>query len=301
MYIVPKKQVVILESNILDADSNYVQFDLGNSYNLLDEVQYGEDIFRSLKADNTDTPVAQTTTLSWKYLKKANKWAAFDEYNSTKTTHETEVMYIVESRYVDYIGIMNLKASKIKLELFNLDDDVNVSSPIWTYEENTFYRSSYNYSEYITKEATFKRTFIQDIFPYYKTKLKISITGTNVEVGNIIYGKKIDLGIVLDNNGLVSDLGNLIDIEIDSNTGNIKQVPIMPRKDLTIPVLIETKDYERVKNVLEDYLGTACLFVALKGVKNKLPNVALYGFYKNIRTPIGAKYSEYELLIKGVI
>lgn len=301
MYIVPRKQVVILESNLSDIDSNYTQFIPSSSYTLGVEVQYGEDIFRSLLSENTATPVAETTTLSWKYLKKANKWAAFDPYNSTKTIHATEIMYVVESRYVDYIGIMELRASNVKLELFKLEDDVSIAEPMWVQEEDTFYRKCFNYSEYITKDGTFKRTFLNDIFPYYGTKLKITITGTNVEVGNIVYGKKIDLGIVLSNNGLVSELGNLIDIEIDSETGNIKQFPIMPRKDLSVPILIETKDYERVKNVLEDYLGIACLFVALKGVKNKLPNVALYGFYKNIRTPIGAEYSEYELLIKGVI
>ena len=301
MYIIPKKQAVILESNLTDIDSNYTQFVPGTSYAVGAVIQYGEDIFRSVDNNNTATPVAGTTTFDWKYLKKANKWAAFDPYNSTKTIHATEIMYVVESRYVDYIALINLRANKVKLELFKLEDNVTIAEPIWSYEENTFYRKSFNYSEYITKDGIFKRTFIQDIFPYYGTKLKITITGTNVEVGNIVYGKKIDLGIVLANNGLVSDLGNLIDIEIDSETGNIKQVPIMPRKDLAIPVLIETKDYERVKNVLEDYLGVACLFVALKGVKNKLPNIALYGFYKNIRTPIGAEYSEYELLIKGVI
>lgn len=109
--------------------------------------------------------------------------------------------------------------------------------------------------------------------------MKITITGTNIEVGNIIYGKKIDLGIVLANNTLVLETGNLIDIEIDTETGNIKQVPIMP-KDLSVPVLIDTKDFERVKNVLDDYLGIACLFIALREVKNQLPNIALYGFYK---------------------
>lgn len=300
MYIVPKKQVVILQSNLTDTDSNYTQFVPGTSYDLGAEVQYGQDIFRSMDANNTSIPVTETTTFGWKFLKKANKWASFDPYNSTKTKHVSEIMYVVESRYVDYIGLIELRANNVKLELFNLNDDIATAEPVWAYEEKTFYRKCYNYSEYITKDGTFKRTFLKDIFPYFSTKLKITITGTNVEVGNIIYGKKIDLGMVLIN-GLVSETGNLIDIEIDSETGNIKQVPIMPKKDLTVPVLIETKDYERVKNTLEDYLGLPCLFVALKGATNKLPNVALYGFYKNIRTPIGAEYCEYELIIKGVI
>ncbi|MFY9088962.1 hypothetical protein [Arcobacter aquimarinus] len=300
MYMIPKKKVLILESNLADIDSNYIQFVPNSSYALGVEVQYGEDIFRSLDGNNNSTPIPERTTIGWKYLKKANKWASFDPYNSTKTIHETEIMYIVESRYVDYIALLELRASKVKLELFKIEDDVSIADPIWKHEEKTYYRNCFNYSEYITKDGIFKRTFMEDVFPYYGTKLKITITGTNVEVGNIIYGKKIDLGMVL-TNGLVEEFGNLIDIEIDRETGNIKQVPIMPRKDLTIPVYIETKNYERVKNILEDYLGIPCLFVALKGVKNRLPSVALYGFYKNIRTPIGAEYSEYELLIKGIV
>ena len=215
MYIIPKKQAVILESNLTDIDSNYTQFVPGTSYAVGAVIQYGEDIFRSVDNNNTATPVAGTITFDWKYLKKANKWAAFDPYNSTKTIHATEIMYVVESRYVDYIALINLRANKVKLELFKLEDDVTIAEPLWSFEENTFYRKCFNYSEYITKDGIFKRTFLNDIFPYYGTKLKITITGTNVEVGNIVYGKKIDLGIVLANNGLVSDLGNLIDIEIE--------------------------------------------------------------------------------------
>lgn len=301
MYIVPKRDVIILDSNLSDTDTNYTQFAPSSSYALGIEVQMNQDLFRSLIADNTATPVPETTTLSWKYLGKANKWACFDEFNSSKTKHESEAMYVVESRYVDFIGITSLKADYIVLELYNIADDIATSSPLWSYEESLFYRKSFNYSEYITKDGTYKRTFLQKIFPYYNTKLKIKITGTNVEVGNIVYNRKIDLGIVLASSSFALETGNLIDIEIDSQTGNINQVPIMPKKDLTVPVLIETKDFERVQNVLEDYIGKACLFVALIEVKNKLPSVGIYGFYKNIRTPIGAKYCEYELLIKGVI
>ncbi len=301
MYIVPKRAVVILDSNLSDVDSNYTQYVLGTSYALGVEVQYGQDIFRSLAAENTDTPIAQATSVKWKFLGKANKWAAFDEFNSTKTKHPTEIMYVVESRYVDFIGIMELKANNIKLELYKMEDDITTAEPLWQYEEKMFFRKSYNYSEYITKDGTYKRTFLQKIFPYYGTKLKIQITGTNVEVGNIIYNKKIDLGMVLVSSSFVLETGNLIDIEIDTTTGNIKQTPILPKKDLSIPVIIETKDFDRVKNIFEDHLGQACLFVALLEIKNKLPNVAVYGFYKNIRTPIGRKFCEYELLIKGVI
>jgi hypothetical protein len=301
MYLIPKREVVILDSNLPDIDSNYTQFISGTSYALLAEVQYGQDIFRSLEANNMDIPVAQTTTIKWKFLGKANKWAAFDEFNNTKTKHETKVMYVVESRYVDYIGILNLKAKHVKLELYMMDDDIETIEPLRSYEADTFTRKSANYTEYAINDGTYKRTFLQSIYPYYGTKLKIEITGINVEVGNIIYNRKIDLGMVLANSSFALDAGNLIDIEIDSVTGNIKQVPILPRNDLTIPILMETKDYDKTTNFLQDYKGEACLFVALTEVKNKLPSIAIYGFYKNIRIPIGAKVCEYELLIKGVV
>lgn len=300
MLIVPKRKVIILDSNLPDADPNYTQFTPG-TYDLGAEVQYGEDIFRSLKQNNISTPVSRTTTVEWKFLGKANKWAAFDDFNNTKTKHSTKIMYVVESRYVDFIGIMGLKANNIKLELYKINDDITTAEPLWKHEEKLFFRKSYNYSSYITEDGTYKRTFLQKIFPYYGTKLKIEITGTNIEVGNIIYNRKIDLGRVMVNSSFVLETGNLIDIEIDSVTGNIKQTPILPRKDLNIPVFIETKDFEKVQNILEDYMGQACLFVALREIENKLPNVAVVGFYKNIRTPIGAENCEYELLIKGVI
>lgn len=55
---------------------------------------------------------------------------------------------------VDYIGLIELKANNVKLELFNLNDDISTAESLWSYEEKTFYRTSYNYSEYITKDGT---------------------------------------------------------------------------------------------------------------------------------------------------
>lgn len=300
MFIIPKREVVILDSNLSDADSNYTQYVAGTSYALGVEVQYGQDIFRSLNAGNSVTPIVQPYTTDWKHIGKANKWASFDEFNNTKTRHPTKIMYIVESRYVDFIGIMGLKANNIKLELYKITDDIAIAEPLWEYEEKLFYRKCYNHTEYITKDGVYKKTFLKQIFPFYGTKLKIEITGTDVEVGNIIYNKKIDLGMVLVN-GLVEESGSLIDVEIDTTTGNIKQTPIIPRKDLSIPVIIETKDYERATNILDEELGKACLFVALMQIENVRPNIALYGFYQNLRIPIGAETCEYELQIKGII
>ncbi len=300
MFIIPKRNVIILDSNLLDTDSNYTQYVAGTSYALGVEVQFGQDIFRSLAANNTILPIAETTTLNWKFLQKANKWAPFDEFNNTKATHPTKIMYVVESRYVDFIGIIGLKANNIKLELYKIGDDIATAIPLWEHEEKLFYRKCYNYTEYITKDGVYKKIFLNKIFPYFGTKLKIEITGTNVEVGNIIYNKKIDLGMVL-TSGLVEESGSLIDVELDTTTGYIKQTPIIPRKDLSIPVIIETKDYERATNILDEQLGKACLFIALMQIENVRPNIAIYGFYKNIRKPIGAEICEYELLIQGVI
>ncbi|WP_418180740.1 hypothetical protein ACNSOL_01335 [Aliarcobacter lanthieri] len=302
MYVVPKNEVIILDSNITDEDFNYVQFVIGNTYSLNTEVQHGEDIFRSLKDNNLDTPVSSKTTLSWKFLKKANKWAAFDEKTSSLTVNETEIIYVVQARYIDYIALLNLKARAVKFELFNISDDIDTSEPIWSKEQITYSRKPYNYTEYITSDGVFSQTILQNIFPYYAVKLKITISNTSgaiAQVGNIIYGKKIDLGITLI--GVALEIGNLLDIDIDKDTGLINQVPIMPRKDLTIPVLIDIKDFERVEQKFTELLGKPCLFIAIESIENVRPSLALYGFYKNIRIPIGAEKNEYEIQIKGVI
>lgn len=301
-FMVPKNNVTILESNLLDADSSYEQWSTG-SYGLGVEVQHGEDIFRSLEDANTAEPISETLTLSWKYLKKANKWAAFDDKNSTLTTNLLKIEYVVESRYIDYIGFFNLKADNVKVELFNINDDVTIATPLSIAEEKTVFRDTYSHSSYITAIGEYKKIVLMDLFPYYNTKMRITISASSgfVSVGNIVYGKKYNLGMTLANTSLTMDIGNLFDIDIDSETGVIKQVPILPRKDLTIPILIETKDWERVTNKLTELMGQSCLYVAVSQIKGVRPNVAIFGFYKNIRTPIGAEYTQYELVIKGVV
>jgi hypothetical protein len=301
-FVVPKNTVTILESNIPDEDSNYEQWS-SKAYALGAEVQHGEDIFRSLADDNTAEPIAGTLTQYWKYLKKANKWAAFDDKNSTLTSNPLKIEYIVESRYVDYVGFFNATGQNIKVELFNLNDNVDTAIPIKLKEEQLTFRDVYSHASYITAETEYKKTVLMDLFPYFDTKMRITISATSgvVSIGHIIYGTKYVLGKTLASAGLTMDFSNLFDIDIDSETGEFNEVPILPRKDLTIPVLIETKDWERVTTKLTELMGQSCLYVALNEIKGVRPNIAVFGFYKTLRTPISLNHTQYELIIKGVI
>lgn len=301
MFAVIKSNIDILYSNIGDIDSNYEQFTENKTYSLGVEVQFGEDIFRSLKDNNIDKPVALKTSLSWKYLKKANKWAAFDEQNSTKTQNNDEIIYVVDTRYVNYIALLEVESREVKFELFNLLDDIDITLPFWSKTIKGFDRKPYNYTEYITMDGVYNKTILQELYPLNKTKLKITISNPSLtaKVGNIIYGKKQDLGTTL--TGVTLEIGNVLDIDIDTQTGYIKQVPIMPKRDINIPVLIDIKDIERVQEIFMNLLGQATLFVAFEGINNVRPSLAVYGFFKNIRIPIGAEKNEYEIQIKGVI
>jgi hypothetical protein len=301
-FVVERDNVVILSSNLLDEDESYIQWSPDEIYDSGVEVQFGKDIFRSLSAENTAMPVAESLTIKWKYLKKANKWAAFDDANNTLTKNEFEIEYVVQSRFVDYIGFLNLTANTVKIELFNINDDMDVVTPIKTVEKTAMHRDVYSYKSHLSAVAEYKKIVLIELFPYLDTKMRIrlSMPFGYAAVGNIIYGRKYDLGLTLATTSLSMDISNLFDIDIDAETGALKEVPLLPRRDLTIPILIDTSAWERVTNKLISLMGKACLYVAVEEVAGKIPNIALWGFYKNIRTPIGVKKTEYELVIKGV-
>jgi len=299
-YVVKKTIPIILSCNVPEIEEGITVFVPSSSYELKDEVQMGQDIFKSLKADNQDIPVPKTTTLSWRYLRKTNRHRAFDEYNSTITTYQDKIEYVVESRYIDTIALFKLKATSVKIELFNIDDDT-FSNSLSTQEFDTVERDVHNYTSYITAQGEYQDILVSNLFPYFDTKLRITISNPSkdAEVGNIIYGRKYDLGLTLIDPQPTHELKNLYETTIDEETGTIQQVPILPTESGTISVIIPTNQIDRTKNILKKFMGEAHLWIAIQKNK-KLPNLVFYGFYQRITTPIGLQMTTRNIEITGV-
>ncbi|PLY08890.1 MAG: hypothetical protein C0625_01650 [Arcobacter sp.] len=284
-YIVDPVEVELLESNIPDAEDGITQFVEGTNYDLGVTVQKGEDIFESLIANNTSIPVATTTTIDWEYVRKANKWAAFDSFNSTITTNAEKIEYVVKSRFVDTLAFIKLKALSVTVERFDLADDT-FSNVLEVQTFQTFKRDVYSVYDMLMADHEYQDTLIVNLFPYFDVKLRISIELPNgiAEVGNMPYGRKKDLGLTLISPAPVHELKNLFDITLDERTGIVKKVPILPIEGGTIPVINNINQIERTKNIFSKLIGKAVLWIAIEKTEN-IPSLVLFGYYKRITTP----------------
>ena len=320
MYVVPpeyRDKNSITDSNIPEGEEGITVF--SGSHSLGDIVQKDGCVYRSEKDSNTSTPKNKLSTLEWTYLYQVNRYRCFDEYNSTITSYPDRIEYVVDSRYVDTVAFFKLKAQKVIVSVVTdetktlenaedgqiLDADGNTiitgDNVLFHVEQKTVFRDVYNYTSYVTAQGDYQRTLVLSVFPHNAANLKITIVneGATAEVGNIVYGRKYDLGLTLADPQPFLEHSNLFEIDRDEETGRIKSTPIVPLEDMTIPVLTETRQLERTNNKLLDLMGKACLWVALERT-DRLPNLVVYGFYQRLETPISLNWTQRELIIKGV-
>lgn len=296
----PCENVVILDSNLPDIEEGIEQFIEGQTYSKETLVQMGEDVFESGENENTDTPIPERTTTSWIYKRKINKLRAFDPKMNTLSIADNEIWWVVESNFIDLIGFFGLQAKEVKVEFFDINDEV-MNTPIKTYSEVTQKRIVTTYTNFRTSPMEYTRRTYFEMKPLYNKKMKITISNPQgeVRVGNIGYGRKYDFGLVLVDKKLTTSTRNVFLKERDKTTGEIKVTPVLLYKRLTIHTIIETSKVERTENKFDDLNGIPCLWIALKG--NGLPTVMIYGYHEDFDTPIGLKRTERTLRIKGVV
>lgn len=300
--VVEREKVTVLDTNLEKEDDGIDVYDASLTYAVDKDIQKDGDIFISLKDDITSTnqPVPGNTTLYWKYKRKVNYLRCFDPHMNTSTKNANEIMYLVSSRYADTIAFFGLEAQRVKIEIFNFDDEV-MNTALKTYEEITAKRDVYNYTTYATSLPEFQKVLAVDIFAYPNAKLKITMSSLDatVSIGNIVYGRKYDLGLMLSEPKPILSTRNIFAKERDLVTGEIQRKQTIIYKELTMSVITTTADIERTENKLEQLNGKACLFIGLRKSAS-LPNVMIYGFHVDFDTPIGLDQTVREIIIEGV-
>ena len=300
--VVERENVTVLSTNLEKTDDGIDIYDDTVTYNVDKEIQKDGDIYVSLKDNITslNLPVPGHTTLYWKYKRKVNYLRCFDPMMNTATKNANKIEYIVASRYTDTIGFFGLEAQSIKIEIFNFDDET-MDTPLKIYEEITAKRDVYNYTSYATALPEFQRVLAVDIFAYPNAKLKITMSSVDatVSIGNIVYGRKYDLGLMLSEPKPILSTRNIFSKERDATTGEIQVTPTIIYKELTMNVITSTSGIERTENKLEQLNGKACLFIGLRK-SDSLPNIMIYGFHEDFDTAIGLDHTIREITIKGV-
>ncbi|MDS1371026.1 hypothetical protein RJ999_07960 [Aliarcobacter butzleri] len=295
MIVVPKDEIILISSNVPEIEENIEVYNKDITYTVRAIVQMEGCIFESNKDANTDTPIKDKTSLSWLYLGKTNKYKMFDEYMSTSTTYEDELVYKFAVNDIDTICFFGLVAQEVKIEIFQGNELV--------YEDikSTYTRFASNWLEWTVQPSSYKRIiFFKNIPSFYGATLKVTISfpGSLASCSHLIFGKSLDFGMTLVDPKPTSSIRNMVSKEKQAD-GSVKISNSQVYKRVTLNVLLDTSRVDEVQNFLEEHSLTPMLFI---GVENESMNsLTAYGFYKDFEQPITLDYSQYQIEIEGII
>ena len=295
MIVVPKDEIILISSNVPEIEENIEVYNKDITYTVRAIVQMEGCIFESNKDANTDTPIKDKTSLSWLYLGKTNKYKMFDEYMSTSTTYEDELVYEFAVNDIDTICFFGLVAQELKIEIFQGNELV--------YEDikSTYTRFASNWLEWTVQPSSYKRIiFFKNIPSFYGATLKVTISfpGSLASCSHLIFGKSLDFGMTLVDPKPTSSIRNMVSKDKQAD-GSVKTSNSQVYKRVTLNVLLDTSRVDEIQDFLEEYSLTPMLFI---GVENENMNsLTAYGFYKDFEQPITLDYSQYQIEIEGIV
>ncbi len=295
MLVVPKDEVIITSSNVPDIESGITVYAVG-SYNLGDIVQMGEDVFESLKADNTDTPIVGKTSLSWKFVRKTNKYLMWDSFMNTSTSFENEIIYELTTNDVDIVALFGLQAKTVRIEL--------IKNGITLYDQtkDTYKRNVLNWTEWTTQRPKFKRKIYFKNIPFsYAATLRITISNPNsiAMCSHCTFGVSKDTGITLLDPLPTSSIRNIISKEKQAD-GSVLTSNSMTYDRVVLNVLIPSEMVSETQDFFKEYTVEPLLIIGDER-EDGMDSLCTFGIYKDFDVPIGAEYSQYQIEIEGLI
>jgi hypothetical protein len=169
------------------------------SYSLGDVVYKGIVLYKSLEDANTDDPevgsVAESP--SWQNIGVINRHRAFDEYVNTSSSATDEIEIIIAPNDVDYVGLFDIGADLLSLQVLNADDEV-----LWEYALDLLDAAldigdwwEYYYLPYPDAKRDIVIRLAWVVSGDLGEKIRLVFTGDgDVSVGKILPGLSKDLG-----------------------------------------------------------------------------------------------------------
>ena len=229
----------------------------------------------------TDDPVigVDANPPSWVNKRPTNKFAMFDDRNSTKSEANAQIIVEIKNGVVadsaagfsiEEANLINITVTDpIDGEVFNLDIDMNDNSRIADY-----------WDWYFTPIIR-KREFVVLGLPAYKNAtIKMTADGNDIKFGNFLTGTEIVLG--------VADFGTslgLLDFsrkEVDT-FGNTVVTPGRNSKLVNFNATVKFEDVGFVFNTLSDLTNIPSVWVGTKTVDD--PTLS-FGYFRNVRQNI---------------
>lgn len=252
-------------------------------------------VYKSTTA-NTDDPVDGVDKIppTWTNVRATNKYAMFDNANSTKSTETTQLIVEITPGFINSavagFAIEDVNTINIIVddptdgEVFNQDVDMSDNSKIT------------DWYLYYTSPIVKKSDFVVTGLPAYgSATIKVTADGNDIKFGNLVIGNELDLGIT--NTKTKFSAVDFSNYEVDS-FGNTAITPGLTAKLVEYDVTIEEGDESRVYNIVTSLTGIVAVWVG----DISLTEAALsFGYYKNHSVVVDFSFSKAKITIQGVV
>lgn len=233
----------------------YLPWDSGTNYAIGAVVTRNHRIVEATKAGSNHDP-ATSGIEWWRDLGPSNLWAMFDRQIETQTTHpDTIRVEIPLTGRFDTLALLGVVAASVNIKL--MKGDVQV------YDE-TFGMTSYlgiaNYWDHFFNEISRKRLlYVTDLAIITGLTLIVTLTGTNVAVGHMVYGRRRRFGATQ----LGAELGFLDYSNYGVDDFGRRNVIIRGyKKQGNFDVIVPTEYVDSTYQAITDLRGTPALIKA---------------------------------------
>jgi hypothetical protein len=294
---------VVTDSSLTSSnvpENDYAEWVSGTTYNLGDRVIVVSvhKVYESASNSNVGNDPTTDDGTNWIEVGATNKWKAFDKRISDPVTQSNIIQYVITltDTLVNSIAFFGLVAETVRVVV------VEPTGSTTVYDETYSMLDTINIVDWYTyffEPATDKdqELLITDLPTYTGAEITVTISypSDTVEVGQIVFGNLISLG--------VTGYGTTVGIEDYSRKerdtfGNPVIIERAFAQKADYEVKINTGDVRRVQRFLSNYRATPIVWVG-----NQDPDYGLivYGFYNqfsiNISTP---KISYTTLEVEGL-
>ena len=291
MLIVKANIADIASSNIPKIEKNMAQFEMNTTYLVDKEVQFKNNIYVCLNAENKDIK-PDSNKLVWKRRRSTNFMRLFDLEQSIPTTNDKLIEYILNVSDVDSMAFFGVSAEYIEIELFV--DSVS----IYTNRKLTKVRDVSSWDEWTYEQAEDVETAIFLNIPMvYEAQIKISIVnnGGEVSVKHLPLGRAKSVGATLINPTV--KVKNIIeDKRID---GGFESWKDRGYSKVTADVLIPTESVSMTKSRFEKHSDYPALYIADESEGGQ-EALTILAYFKDFTIPISLDKSVFKITLQGV-
>lgn len=266
---------ILVSSNVPEND--YAEWSAATTYSTGQRVIVlsTHKIYESLINSNlNNNPVTDDGT-KWLDLGATNRWRAFDKRIGNKVTQLDTIQYVLSDPNSNVTSVALFGLVGISANVTVVSNSVEVYNQTFSLTDNRNIVDWYTY--FFEEQVQLEEALFLNIPPYLGATVTITVTaatGTNAELGQIVFGFLSDLGLT--NYGTVVSIEDFSRKETDA-FGNFFVVERAFSQIADFDVQFETRNTRKIQQTLSQFRATPIVYI---GNPDASYATIIYGFYR---------------------